>query len=189
VNFHECEHLSALDRAAEDDPALKAQRSKADEHAQLRFLKGNEFEAAYLEDLKRQDNKPGAVVEIAKQLGNQAKSPHQSLTAMQPGAEVIYQAAFVDGDVVGHATVPPERSIFLPISWRMCPDVCRFISAAVYDGRRLPEPMNARQQPEEALLQPAGEPVEARDARHRARRDRGQVPGPGGGRVTGRDNQ
>jgi uncharacterized protein len=45
----------------------------------------------------------------------------------------------------GHATVPPERGVFLPITWRMCPDVCRFISEAVYDGRLFPEEMNAHQ--------------------------------------------
>ena len=151
----------------------------------------------------------------------------------------------------GHATVPPERGVFLPITWRLCPDVCRFISDAVYDGRLFPEEMNAHQRlvlgakphpalqptglvfwrmdhtgcgqksPEEAdeieriyqsllnvvdrpqrqeaahhagrhpsrrALQPAGEPVEARAARHRARRDGGQVPGPGGGGVADLDD-
>jgi uncharacterized protein len=45
----------------------------------------------------------------------------------------------------GHATVPPERGVFLPITWRMCPDVCQFISDAVYDGRLFPEEKNAHQ--------------------------------------------
>ena len=45
----------------------------------------------------------------------------------------------------GLATVPPDRGIFLPTTWRMCPDVCRFISEAVYDGRLEPEPKNANQ--------------------------------------------
>ena len=35
--------------------------------------------------------------------------------------------------------------IFLPTTWRMCPDVCRFISDAVYDGRLQPEAKNANQ--------------------------------------------
>ena len=34
-----------------------------------------------------------------------------------------------------HATVPPDRGIFLPKSYRMHPDVCRFISEQVYEGR------------------------------------------------------
>lgn len=35
----------------------------------------------------------------------------------------------------GEATIPSERGIFLKTTWRMHPDVCRFISDAVYDGR------------------------------------------------------
>lgn len=37
--------------------------------------------------------------------------------------------------VDGHATIPGERGIFLPESRRMHPDVCRFISNQVYEGR------------------------------------------------------
>lgn len=40
----------------------------------------------------------------------------------------------------GLATIPPEQGIFLETTWRMHPDICRFISAAVYDGRLEPEP-------------------------------------------------
>ena len=32
-------------------------------------------------------------------------------------------------------TVPSDRGIFLPSSWRMHPDVCRFVSDRVYEGR------------------------------------------------------
>lgn len=46
----------------------------------------------------------------------------------------------------GLATIPPGRGIFLPTTYRMHPDVCRFISEAVYDGRLAPEPANQRQQ-------------------------------------------
>ncbi|PRD68111.1 nuclease [Malikia spinosa] len=45
----------------------------------------------------------------------------------------------------GLATIPPERGIFLGTTWRMHPDVCRFISDAVYDGRLLAESGNAIQ--------------------------------------------
>ena len=34
-----------------------------------------------------------------------------------------------------HAVVPPERGIFLSKTWRMHPDLCSFISAAVYEGK------------------------------------------------------
>lgn len=45
----------------------------------------------------------------------------------------------------GLATIPPERGIFLGTTWRMHPDVCRFISDAVYDGRLVAEPRNTTQ--------------------------------------------
>lgn len=61
----------------------------------------------------------------------------------------------------GMATIPPERGIFLGTTWRMHPDVCRFISDAVYDGRLEPEPNNAKQilllnQDAHPALMPAG---------------------------------
>ena len=45
----------------------------------------------------------------------------------------------------GMATIPNERGVFLKTTWRMHPDICRFISDAVYDGRLEPEPHNSRQ--------------------------------------------
>ncbi|MEO9682780.1 MAG: TM0106 family RecB-like putative nuclease [Tateyamaria sp.] len=44
-----------------------------------------------------------------------------------------------------HATVPPDRGIFLPISRRMHPDVCQFISEQVYEGRLTSHTDAARQ--------------------------------------------
>jgi predicted RecB family nuclease len=35
----------------------------------------------------------------------------------------------------GHAVVPAERGIFLSRTWRMHPDLCSFVSAAVYEGK------------------------------------------------------
>ena len=55
----------------------------------------------------------------------------------------------------GMATVSPEHGIFLKTTWRMHPDVCRFISDAVYDSRLEPEPQNARQA---LLLGPGAHP-------------------------------
>lgn len=45
----------------------------------------------------------------------------------------------------GRSTVPPDMGVFLATSWRMAPDVCKFISDAVYDGRLTPESHNANQ--------------------------------------------
>jgi uncharacterized protein len=44
-----------------------------------------------------------------------------------------------------HATVPPERGIFLSETRRMHPDLSVFISAAVYDGRLMSAPETERQ--------------------------------------------
>jgi hypothetical protein len=45
------------------------------------------------------------------------------------GASVLQQLL---GD---EKTVAPERGVFLSETWRMHPDVCRFVSDAMYDGR------------------------------------------------------
>ena len=44
-----------------------------------------------------------------------------------------------------HATIPPDRGIFLPVSRRMHPEVCRFISEQVYEGRLTSHADTARQ--------------------------------------------
>lgn len=55
-----------------------------------------------------------------------------------------------------HATVPPDRGIFLPVSRRMHPDVCRFISDQVYEGRLTSHPETARQGVAGTAFPPAG---------------------------------
>ena len=45
----------------------------------------------------------------------------------------------------GKATIAPELGIFLKDTWRMHPDVCQFISEAVYDGRLEAEAKNVNQ--------------------------------------------
>lgn len=52
----------------------------------------------------------------------------------------------------GVATIAPDRGIFLAQTWRMHPDICRFISDAVYDGRLESEPGTCNQ----SLLLDAG---------------------------------
>lgn len=44
-----------------------------------------------------------------------------------------------------HATIPPERGLFLGVTRRMHPDVCKFISDAVYEGRLHAAPENSNQ--------------------------------------------
>ena len=45
----------------------------------------------------------------------------------------------------GHATIPPDRGVFLDTSFRMHPAVCRFISGAIYEGRLRSDPETANQ--------------------------------------------
>ncbi|NLF95994.1 MAG: TM0106 family RecB-like putative nuclease [Candidatus Riflebacteria bacterium] len=55
----------------------------------------------------------------------------------------------------GRATVPADRGIFLDTTWRLHPDICNFISQAVYDGRLRAHRDNAKQS---LLLQPDAHP-------------------------------
>jgi predicted RecB family nuclease len=45
----------------------------------------------------------------------------------------------------GEATIAPNAGVFLADTWRMHPDVCQFISDAVYDSRLVAVPENANQ--------------------------------------------
>jgi predicted RecB family nuclease len=47
---------------------------------------------------------------------------------------------------VFHSVVPPDRGLFLGESWRMHPNVCRFISESIYEGRlgSIPECANQK---------------------------------------------
>lgn len=56
----------------------------------------------------------------------------QPIQGVHPGGS---GSSALDHLLQGASTVPPERGVFLPITRRMHPAVCRFISDAVYDGR------------------------------------------------------
>jgi uncharacterized protein len=60
-----------------------------------------------------------------QQLAQPSKGSHP------PGAEASALSHLLDGA----ETIPPERGLFLEASWRMHPDVCRFVSERSYDGR------------------------------------------------------
>lgn len=45
----------------------------------------------------------------------------------------------------GHATVPPERGFFLGETWRMHPEICNFLSTALYEKRLQPRAHTASQ--------------------------------------------
>jgi len=56
----------------------------------------------------------------------------QPIQGTHPGDSALSALEYLLRD---HATVPPERGMFLGVTRRMHPDVCKFISEAVYEGR------------------------------------------------------
>jgi uncharacterized protein len=47
--------------------------------------------------------------------------------------------------LANHQTIPPEIGVFLDQTWRLHPDICGFVSAAVYEGRLKSHPRTATQ--------------------------------------------
>jgi uncharacterized protein len=43
----------------------------------------------------------------------------------------------------GAETIPPDRGVFLERTFRLHPDICRYISEEFYEGRLLPDPITA----------------------------------------------
>ena len=74
-------------------------------------------------------------------VGDQMQLP-QPVQGVHPGETGLSSMDYAMQD---HPTVPPERGILLNVSWRMHPDVCGFISDAVYDGRLQAEASTAVQ--------------------------------------------
>lgn len=66
----------------------------------------------------------------------------QPIQGVHPGRSAASSLGYVLGAA---ATIAPERGIFLPVSRRMHPAVCRYISDVVYDGRLSSHPDAARQ--------------------------------------------
>ena len=56
----------------------------------------------------------------------------QPVKGAHPGGSGVSALDHLMGD---WATVPEDRGIFLAKTWRMQPDLCRFVSDAFYDGR------------------------------------------------------
>ncbi len=64
-----------------------------------------------------------------------------------PGAERSALAHLLSGDPgqQPHATMPPERGLFIEKTWRLHPDVCAFTSEVFYESRLTPEAGRDRQ--------------------------------------------
>lgn len=61
----------------------------------------------------------------------------QPIQGTHPGGSGV---SGLDHLMMGHATVPPDRGIFLPETRRMNRELCGFISSAIYDGRLAAHP-------------------------------------------------
>jgi uncharacterized protein len=64
-------------------------------------------------------------------VGDQMQLPQVS-QGKHPGGSGTSGLDYLMGD---WATVPPDRGVFLERTWRMHPQLCRFVSEAFYDGR------------------------------------------------------
>jgi uncharacterized protein len=82
----------------------------------------------------------GSAVDLVL-LGDPQQLAQVSKGTHPPGAEASALQHVLDG----HATVPPDRGVFLDRSYRMHPDVCAFVSAIAYDDRLKPVPGRERQ--------------------------------------------
>ena len=46
--------------------------------------------------------------------------------------------------MIGDAdTIPPERGLFLGVTYRLRPEICEFVSELSYEGRLRPDPCTA----------------------------------------------
>jgi uncharacterized protein len=66
----------------------------------------------------------------------------QPVKGAHPGGSGVSALEYL---MKGFATVPPDRGILLSKTWRMHPDLCRFVSQAFYEGRLEPEASTAKQ--------------------------------------------
>ena len=66
----------------------------------------------------------------------------QPIQGVHPGQSGASALGYLLGDA---STIPPERGVFLPVSRRMHPAICRYISDIAYDGRLTSDGDAARQ--------------------------------------------
>lgn len=101
VDFLACRHLTALEFGRAHGREPNPPRRAADT-AELVARKGDEFEQRHLEALRSEHR--DALVEIETGLGNEKlmEAAAHTREAMESGAPVVYQAAFVDSDWVGY---------------------------------------------------------------------------------------
>jgi predicted RecB family nuclease len=70
----------------------------------------------------------------------------QQLAHVSQGTHPLGAGASVLGHLLGDAdTVSSDRGVLLDVSWRMHPDLCRFVSQTMYDSKLTAEPDCAKQ--------------------------------------------
>jgi uncharacterized protein len=85
-------------------------------------------------------------------LGDPQQLAQPSQGVHPDGAEV----SALDHVLAGYDTIPEHRGVFLPVTRRMHPDVCRFISDAFYEGRLASHPDTGNQRVDAEPLHPTG---------------------------------
>jgi len=74
-------------------------------------------------------------------LGDPRQLAQPSQGSHPPGAE----RSALEHLLGEHATVPPNRGLFLELTWRLHPEICKFVSEIVYEGRLSADPTCAIQ--------------------------------------------
>jgi predicted RecB family nuclease len=81
----------------------------------------------------------------------------QQLAQVTQGTHPLGAGVSVLEHLLGDApTIPADRGVFLDQTWRMHPDVCRFVSEAMYEGRLTSEEHCSRQRVESPGLSGTG---------------------------------
>jgi len=132
------ESYARLDQAPEHD-LLGANAFELARHSE------NSFDYLFVDEAGQVSlGNLAAMAPCAKNLvlvGDQMQLP-QPVQGVHPGESGL---SSMDYAMEAHATVPPDRGILLNVSWRMHPDVCGFISDAIYDGRLTAHPSTSLQ--------------------------------------------
>ena len=95
---------------------------------------------------------------------NQLSMPSQGAHPGESGSSALVYL------LQNHAVVPPELGVFLGTTYRLHPDICRFISDAFYDGQLQPDPSTSKQRvemPETSWPVPVESGVYFHDIPHR----------------------
>ncbi len=72
-----------------------------------------------------------------------AGDPQQLAQVLQGSHPDGVEASVLQHLLGEHATIPPDRGLFLESTYRLHPEVCRYVSEEFYEGRLRPDPIAA----------------------------------------------